>query len=71
MYFSDGSVNNITDKEPQSFATMLRQSQFVQLGNLKDKILVGRIEEMINNDMYIDFGGKFMCCIQNPSEQPE
>ena len=71
--FSDDDIDKDIDEvysEPKSFATMFRQSKFVQLGDLRDKVVMGRIVEIVQNDLYIDFGGKFLCCCPNPSQQP-
>lgn len=56
-------------EEPLSFATMLRNSRFVQLGRLQNKVVIGRVFEVIDDDLYIDFGGKFMCCCPKPFKQ--
>ena len=53
-------------KQPATFAQMFKESQFVSLGNLENKFLVGRIVEVVGNDLYIDYGGKFNCVCKIP-----
>ena len=49
-----------------TFAKMLRQSKFVQLGGLKGRLLSGRIVDAVDDDLYVDFGGKFHAVVQRP-----
>lgn len=49
---------------------MFRESTFVQLGDVKDRCVNGRIFDVINDDLYIDFGGKFFCVCPKPSHNP-
>jgi small subunit ribosomal protein S28 len=58
------STNN--PSEPMTFAKMLRQSKFVQLGGLKGRLLSGRIVDVVDDDLYVDFGGKFNAVVQRP-----
>lgn len=55
--------------EPMTFAKMFRQSKFVQLGGLKGRILSGRIVDVVDDDLYVDFGGKFHTVVQRPQNK--
>ncbi|KAM7540687.1 hypothetical protein Aperf_G00000027309 [Anoplocephala perfoliata] len=51
----------------KSFATLLRESTFVQLGNFNQREVVGVVIENVNDsDLYIDFGGKFLAVVSQP-----
>ncbi|PAA61796.1 hypothetical protein BOX15_Mlig022923g2, partial [Macrostomum lignano] len=42
-----------------SFASLLRRSSFVGLGNFENRIVAGRVFERYEGSLYVDFGGKF------------
>jgi small subunit ribosomal protein S28 len=60
------SSSSTNQSEPMTFAKMFRQSKFVQLGGLKGRLLSGRIVDVVDDDLYVDFGGKFHAVVQRP-----
>ena len=54
---------NIPD---QPFASLLRNSKLMQIGDPEGRIVVGTIIETIEDDLYIDYGGKFHCVVKRP-----
>lgn len=63
------SLNKKDDDSDVTFASLLRNCQFTRMGNPVGKIVVGRIYHVVNDDMYIDFGGKFPCVCHRPREK--
>merc|ERR1712241_245865 len=51
-----------------TFASLLRNSTFVQMGNPVGKVVVGRVFHVVDNDLYINFGFKFPCVCRKPSK---
>jgi len=58
---------SVTTKTPMTFAQMFKESTFVSLGNLENKYLIGKIVDIVADDMYIDYGGKFNCVCKIPA----
>lgn len=51
---------------PKSFATLLRESSFMQLGDIEGRVVIGKIYHIVKDDLYIDFGHKFHVVCQRP-----
>ncbi|XP_069106037.1 small ribosomal subunit protein bS1m-like [Argopecten irradians] len=54
------------DDPGQKFASLLRKSKFVQIGDLRKTVVVGEIFEVMDDDLYINFGSKFYCVCKKP-----
>ena len=54
------------ESETETFASLLRNSKLIQVGNPVGKTVIGKIRHETNDDLYIDFGHKFMCVCPKP-----
>ncbi|VVC44347.1 Ribosomal protein S28, mitochondrial [Cinara cedri] len=53
-------------EDDQEFEVLLRNSNFINLGDPVGKQVVGTIFHVVDNDLYIDFGWKFHCVCTRP-----
>ena len=59
-------IGNINTVKELSFDELLRESPLMKFGRADQKCVVGRIVDICNDDLYVDFGGKFEAVVKKP-----
>lgn len=59
-------IDDKVPEKPKTFASLIRNSKFVDLGDPEGKLVTGEIFHVVGEDLYIDFGWKFHCVCRKP-----
>jgi Mitochondrial ribosomal protein MRP-S35 len=68
---SESNASSESRLKSVSFASLLRRSKLMHIGDPEGRVVVGTIMETLNDDLYIDFGGKFDCVCKRPRTRAE
>lgn len=60
------SMKTKVEKKDYDFYTLLRNCPLTQMGDPEGRIVSGKIFHVVEDDLYIDFGGKFHCVCHRP-----
>ena len=55
----------------RSFEELLESSQLMKIRRPQGRTVVGKITNVCNDDLYVDFGGKFYVVVKKPAMNPE
>ncbi|XP_064597601.1 small ribosomal subunit protein bS1m-like [Liolophura sinensis] len=56
-------------EDTQSFASLIRNCKLTQIGNPDGRIVLGTVIDVVEDDLYVDFGGKFHCVCARPKHR--
>ncbi|XP_067666418.1 small ribosomal subunit protein bS1m-like [Haliotis asinina] len=59
------------DSQDETFASILRKSKLMQIGDPSNRVVAATIMETVGDDLYIDFGCKFHCVCEKAKLNPE
>jgi len=60
---------NKKSRKSKSFSELLKESSLVRVGDPSDAVLKATIVQRVEDDLYIDFGGKFNCVCKVPARR--
>ena len=55
----------------KSFEELLESSQLMKIRRPQGRTVIGKITNVCNDDLYVDFGGKFYVVVKKPAMNPE
>ncbi|CAD6189716.1 unnamed protein product [Caenorhabditis auriculariae] len=60
-------ITETPSDQKRSFASLLRHSKFMQLGDFDGRLVTGKIVQRVHDDLYVDFGLKFNAVCKAPA----